>query len=84
MYLYLTNIVSHSALTPIMTAELQINQLPPVPIMHWLAFAKSVGLEEEVVRGLCGKGHLPTIRLGKHRFINLAKLQQMCLEGEEP
>lgn len=66
-----------------MTAEVQINQLPPVPIMHWQAFAKSVGLDEEVVRGLCEKDHLPTIKLGKHRFINLAKLQQMCLERDE-
>lgn len=51
--------------------------------MHWQAFAKSVGLQEEIIRGLCEKEHLPTIRFGKHRFINLAKLQKMCLERDE-
>ncbi|GBG01444.1 hypothetical protein AZSI13_07710 [Azospira sp. I13] len=59
-----------------------VHLLPAVPLMHWQAFARSVGLDEDVVRGLCDKGHFPTLKLGKHRFVNLAKLAQTCLEVE--
>lgn len=59
--------------------DLQITQLPAVPIMHWRQFALAVGLDDGVIRGLCDKGHLPSITLGKNRFINLAKLTQQCL-----
>lgn len=65
-------------------ADITVTQLPPVPIMHWRQFAHMVGLEEGVIRGLCDKGHLPSITLGKNRFINLAKLTQQCLaEGDD-
>lgn len=62
-----------------MTAGVRINQLPPVPIMHWKKFAEVVGIEEGVLRGLCARDHIPSICFGKHRFINLARLQAMCL-----
>lgn len=59
--------------------EVSTVQLPPVPIMEWVRFAETVGLPAEVVRGLLDKDHLPAIRFGKRRFVNLAKLTQMCL-----
>lgn len=60
-----------------------VHQLPAVPLMHWQAFARSVGLDDDVVRGLCDKGHLPVLKIGKHRFVNLAVLTRTCLEVED-
>lgn len=60
--------------------DIQIIQLPPIPIMHWRKFAEVVGLDEGVLRGMCEKDYIPSIVLGKHRFINLVKLTQLCLE----
>lgn len=59
--------------------EIQAIQLPPVPIMEWVKFAESVGLPSDVIRGLLDKEHLPAIKFGKRRFVNLARLTQMCL-----
>lgn len=65
-------------------ADIQITQLPSVPIMYWRKFADVVGLEEGVLRGLMEKEYLPSVVFGRHRFINLAKLTQQCLtEGDD-
>jgi hypothetical protein len=61
-----------------MTAAERINQQTLVPIMHWKKFAEVVGIEEGVLRGLCDRDHIPSICFGKHRFINLAKLNDIC------
>lgn len=47
--------------------------------MHWRLFAELVGIEEEVLRGMCQKGHIPVVNIGKYRFINLAKLNADCM-----
>ncbi len=62
-----------------MASDFQINQLPPIPIMHWKKFAEVVGINEGVLRGLCDRNYIPSISFGRHRFINLAKLNQICL-----
>jgi hypothetical protein len=54
---------------------------PSVPIMSWRKFADMVGIEQEVVRGMCDRGHLPVVRIGKYRFVNLAVLAQRCLQS---
>lgn len=63
-----------------MTVAERINQPALVPIMHWKKFAEVVGIEEGVLRGLCDRDHIPSICFGKHRFINLAKLNHLCLD----
>ena len=49
---------------------------PPlmVPVMTREQFALSTGLGDEVVRGLIDKGHLPSVKLGRHRLVNVALL----------
>lgn len=52
--------------------------------MEWVRFAESVGLPPDVIRGMLDKEHLPSIKIGKRRFVNLVLLTQMCLaEGTE-
>ncbi|CAG0965095.1 hypothetical protein RHDC4_00930 [Rhodocyclaceae bacterium] len=59
--------------------QVQAIQLPPVPVMEWVRFAESVGLPPDVIRGMLDKEHLPSIKIGKRRFVNLVLLTQMCL-----
>jgi hypothetical protein len=66
-----------------MTSELQFNQQSPVPIMHWKKFAEVVGIDEDIPRGMCDRGHIPAMKLGKHRFINLTKLTSLCLQEDQ-
>lgn len=64
--------------------EVTAVQLPPLPIMEWSRFAELVGLPRDVIRGMMDKDHLPSVKFGKRRFVNLAALTQMCLsEGAE-
>ena len=43
-------------------------------------FAELTGLEVGVVRGMLEKGHLPTVKVGKYRLINLALLSGELLK----
>jgi hypothetical protein len=54
-----------------------------IPIMAWRRFADCVGMDQEIIRGMCEKGHLPVVRIGKHRFVNLVLLSQKCLQSED-
>lgn len=54
--------------------------LPPVPMMSREAFAAAIGLPVGVIVGFCNKGYLPTVSIGKYSLINVALLQQRCLE----
>lgn len=53
------------------------------PVMTKERFAELVGVEVGVVRGMLDRGHLPSIKIGRHRLINLAMLQMRCLT-EQP
>ena len=55
-------------------------QIPSIPLMHWERFAELVGVESGVIRGMADRGHLPSLVIGRHRFINLALLTQRCLQ----
>jgi hypothetical protein len=43
-------------------------------------FAELTGLEVGVVRGLIEKGHLPSVKVGKYRLINMALLSDELLK----
>lgn len=65
-----SNNISHTkigVLTPLVTKGL---------------FSQITGLTEEVIRGMIDKGHLPTIKIGRRRLINLALLSKEALEHE--
>lgn len=52
-----------------------------VPIMTKERFAQVTGLPEGVVQGHINKGYLPTIKTGKRRVINVAKITSDCIES---
>lgn len=57
-------------------------KLKPVgfaPVMTKERFAELTGLEEGVIRGMIDKGHLPSVKIGKHRLVNVALLNTELL-----
>ncbi|WP_299947174.1 hypothetical protein [uncultured Microbulbifer sp.] len=57
---------------------------PPVkaPVSTQEQYAIDTGLTLPTVRGQVERGHLPTIKIGRYRFINIIKLAQRCLEDD--
>jgi len=53
--------------------------LSAVPVMTKERFAELVGVEVGVVRGMLDRGHLPALKIGRHRLVNVAALQARCL-----
>lgn len=51
------------------------------PVLPWAVFADWVGLRPDVVRGMLDKGHLPEVKVGKYRMVNVALLTRQLLEG---
>ncbi len=54
-----------------------------IPLMTRERFAGLTGLDEGVLRGMINKGYLPTLKLGRHRLINLVALSKQCEEEWE-
>ncbi len=50
-----------------------------VPVMSKERFAKLVGVEVGVIRGMLDRGYLPAIKIGRHRFVNVAALASRCV-----
>lgn len=53
-----------------------------VPIVTREKFAQLSGLEEGVIRGMIDKGYLPTVKVGKYRMVNVARLSADCFQAE--
>jgi hypothetical protein len=51
-----------------------------VPLLTREKYAEAVGLSAEVVRGQIARGYLPTVRIGRHRMVNLEALRQRAAE----
>jgi hypothetical protein len=52
---------------------------PSFPVVTKERFAEMSGLEVGVVRGMINRGHLPTVKIGRHRLVNLTELARRCL-----
>jgi excisionase family DNA binding protein len=52
------------------------------PVVTKRLFAQLTGLTEETIRGMIERGHLPTVKIGKHRMVNVALLTKDALESE--
>lgn len=71
-----------------MTDKTDVQNIPTVfncafvPVCTRERFAQFSGLDEGVVRGMCDRGYLPTVKLGKYSLINLAALFRQCSESE--
>lgn len=50
-----------------------------VPIMDQEAFSLKIGISPDTVRGMVETNKLPSIKIGKRRFVNLAELTSRCL-----
>ena len=50
-----------------------------IPIVTKRLFSKMSGLSEDSIRGMISRGYLPTIKVGRHRLINLAQLNKEAL-----
>lgn len=56
--------------------------VPAIPVMDRKQFATLCGLTVDTVEAMISRGYLPCIRIGKRSLINLALLNQRCLEKE--
>ena len=52
----------------------------PIVTKEW--FSSVSGLRIDQVRGMMANGYLPTLKIGKHRMINMALLTRECLQEE--
>lgn len=53
-----------------------------VPLMDRRQFAQYCGLTLETVEAMCCRGYLPTVKVGRRSLINVALLNQRCLEQQ--
>lgn len=51
-----------------------------VPVMEKSKFAELVGVDVGVVNGWIDKGYIPSMKLGKHRLVNIALLAEECMK----
>lgn len=52
------------------------------PLVTNAEFASLVGVSEGVIDGWVKRDYVPTVKLGKYRLINIAKLNSLLQEGE--
>jgi len=52
------------------------------PVVTKALFSELTGLRPDIVRGMVERGQLPSVKIGKHRMINLARLTSDLLESE--
>lgn len=53
-----------------------------VPVMAQERFADLIGIDLGVLQNWVNRGYLPTIKIGRHRLINLVVLARECSEIE--
>ena len=65
-------------------ADLCLSPSPALvcPVLTKERFAELSGLEVGVVRGMLDRGYLPSVKLGRHRLVNLAILLLRCAETD--
>ncbi len=55
---------------------------PVPPLMAWREFADWIRMPQNVVQGWIESGYLPSVRIGKHRLVNIALLSKNLMEEE--
>lgn len=50
------------------------------PVCTKERFSELTGLEVGVIQGQINNGHLPTVKIGRYRLINLVVLARECIE----
>lgn len=67
---------NHSTLS----SSININIAPPYVTKK--RFSEISGLQEDVIRGMIDRGYLPTVKIGRHRLINLTLMTKEALAQE--
>ena len=62
--------------------NVQTSAVNPGPLVTKKLFSQLSGLTEETIRGMIERGHLPTVKVGKHRMVNVALITKEALESE--
>jgi len=65
-----------------MESDQKMNIPASAPVVTKARFSEMSGLTEETLRGMIERGHLPTLKVGKHRMINVALLTKECLDQD--
>ena len=52
------------------------------PLMPWRQFAEWIREDPAIVRGWMDKGHLPTVKVGRRRLVNVVQVIEALREGE--
>jgi hypothetical protein len=65
---------------PAERASISPAAIGPIVTKEW--FSAVSGLRVDQVRGMMANGYLPTLKIGKHRMVNMALLTQECLQEE--
>ncbi|TCO81112.1 hypothetical protein EV699_110138 [Plasticicumulans lactativorans] len=52
-----------------------------VPVMHKERFSELSGIELGVLDNWIDRGYVPTLKVGRHRLINLVLLMKECAEA---
>lgn len=64
--------------------DTQAPQVPAtVPLMTIERFSELTGLDQGVIYGQIRNGHLPAVKIGRYRMVNIALLQAQCLTQED-
>ncbi len=69
-----------------MELELDLKTLlVALPVMPWREFADWIRMNEghDVVEGWIKHSYLPTVKIGRHRMVNVAQLVQSLLNEED-
>ncbi|MGM0769963.1 MAG: hypothetical protein ACQEV6_18285 [Pseudomonadota bacterium] len=53
------------------------------PVMTQERYSQLTGLTEGQVRGQIEKGHLPSLKIGRVRMVNIALLSQQAMDKED-
>jgi len=67
------------AIQPLLSSELTAHS---IPLIHPDDLARSLNVSRGVVGGWVDSNYLPTIKVGRYNYINLALLNADCLAGQ--
>lgn len=60
----------------------RIKQLNWPPLMEWREFADWVRIDPGVVQGWIHRAYIPTVKIGRHRLVNILDLLKELESGE--
>ncbi len=63
-----------------METQITVSNQVNVPVMDRVRFSELTGIEIGVINGWINNGYLPSLKMGKHRLINMALLSKDCME----